>query len=77
MIPAVSDSEGNRYDLGPSKWRTDLEETGCSAWQGPFSAWYLVTLELPGPEDVPEWVELSVVCGGDTVRINLETEAIS
>ncbi len=77
MIPAVSDSEGNRYDLGPSKWRTDLEESGCSAWQGPFSAWYLVALELPGPEDVPEWVELSVGCGGDTVRINLETEAIS
>lgn len=77
MIPAVSDSEGRRYDLGSSKWRMDLGETGCSTWQGPFSTWYLVALELPGPEDVPEWVDLSIGYSGGTVRVNLETEVMS
>ena len=77
MIPAVSDSEGNRYDLGPSQQRMDPGETGCSAWQGPFTTWYLVALELPGPEEVPEWIDLSVGRGGGTVRVDLETEVMS
>ena len=77
MIPAVSDSEGNRYDLGPSQQRMDPGGTGCSAWQGPFTTWYLVALELPGPEDVPEWIDLSVGRGGGTVRVDLETEVVS
>lgn len=77
MIPAALDSEGRRYDLGYCNWRTDAGETCCSSWQGPFTTWYHVALELPGPEDAPEWVELSVGYGGGTVRVSLESEVMS
>lgn len=77
MISAVSDSEGNRYDLGAGNWRMDSGGTCCNTWQGPFTTWYQVGLLLPGPEDVPEWVDLSVGYGGGTVRVNLGTEVMS
>ena len=42
-----------------------------------FPAFALRPGELPGPEDVPEWVELSVGYGGGTVRVSLESEVMS
>lgn len=75
-IRAAADSSGRRYT--PGQWPyLACGESGCQTWQGPFTVWYQVFLELPGPEDVPEWVDLSVGYGGDTLRVNLKTEVMS
>lgn len=67
------DSEGEHYG-----WDSrDCRPLFCETWQEPFTSWYLVWFSLPGPEDVPAWVEVPIGYGGGTVRVDLMAEVIS
>lgn len=71
----VTDSRGNQYaysTLDPHHW-----PLFCETWQEPFTTWYVVYLDIPEPENPPEWVEIPVGYGGDTLRVDLEKEAVS
>lgn len=75
LANVVSDSEGELYTQNEvPKGRRGLF---CETWREPFATWYLVWLYLPGPEDVPEWVDIPIGYGGGTIRVNLTAEVIS
>lgn len=71
----VTDSLGNQYVYDGE--RTDCRTLFCETWQEHFTTWYVVYLDLPGPENPPEWVEIPVGYGGDRMRVDLTREAVS
>lgn len=75
LANAASDSGGELY----ARTEILLGHRGffCETWQEPLTTWYLVWLELPGPEDVPEWVDIPVGYGGGSVRVDLTAEVVS
>lgn len=70
----AADSQGNQYVYDGE--RMDCRGLFCETWQEPFTSWYLVYLDLPGPEDLPEWVDLPVGYGGDTIHVDLKGEVM-
>ncbi len=71
----VSDSQGAEYAW--PEVRQDCGYLSCETWREPFTTWYLASLNLPGPEAVPEWVDIPIGYGGASVRVNLEREVLA
>ena len=68
------DSDGNRY----GRWESGLfsQETHrgyfCSTYgDGPFAVWYEIELDLPSA-DVPDWVDIPVGYGEESLRVNFK-----
>ena len=71
----VADSAGNSYIF--TEYAEDAPAFWCKTWQEPLTTWYLLYLELPAPEDVPDWVDIPIGYGGVTIRVNLSAGVIS
>ena len=71
----ITDSSGNSYIFTENA--QDTREFWCKTWQEPLTTWYLLYLELPAPEDVPDWVDIPIGYGGVTIRVNLSAEVIT
>lgn len=71
---AAVDSRGAEY--ARPEVRENCRGYSCETWLEPFTTWYLLGLEVPSPEAVPEWVDIPVGYGGCTVRVELEREAV-
>lgn len=76
----ATDSEGCQYPgfyYHPSLYMYDAPLLICQSRAGlPGVTWYLVELNLPGAA-VPDWVDIPVGYGGETIRVNLEKGVVS
>lgn len=75
LANVASDSGGELYARNEVK--LGCRGLFCETWREPFTTWYLVWFYLPGPEEMPEWVDVPIGYGGGSVRVNLTAEVIS
>lgn len=73
----ATDSEGNCYSYNYEAVQEGHRSLFCNTYSSlPATTWYEVQLELPGPE-APDWVEIPVGYGGDSLRVDLTGERVS
>lgn len=70
LAHTVTDDQGRRYlreNEAPDR------NLFCTTYQsGPAAIWYQLVLELDGPEDIPDRLDIPVGYSGDTLRLDLK-----
>lgn len=82
LLNVATDNRGTEYTWDEELWkdtnfRMGCRSLSCETWQEPFTTWYQVELYLPGPEAVPEWIDIPIGYGSASVRVDLEREVVS
>lgn len=71
----AADSAGTVYGWDPQRDSEEVRSLFCHSYTNPLSVWWDVELEIPDNQ-VPNWVDIPLGYGGDTIRVDLTKEAI-